>query len=114
MPIRMRDSPEQQLLVRVRQALEPVDPQSCRQIEGTEKNLDRLSAVLDDLPSILDERTLGCEVYSLDTLIESLYRDGCNHTVLLPTKVIVGRAFTVAKFNLYGFLVKVAGGQRRV
>ncbi len=114
MPIRLRDAPEQQLLDRVRQALEPIDPQACRQIEGTEKNLDRLSAVLDDYPSILDERTLGCEVYSLDTLIESLYRDGCNHTVLLPTKVIVGRAFTVAKLNLYGFLVKVAGGHHQL
>lgn len=75
---------------------------SCRRME---ENLRQLAESFSSYPSILDQRSLGHEVHSMDTLIEVLYRDGCDHTILLPTKVIVGRSFVVAKFNFFGFLL---------
>ena len=74
-----------------------------------EADLRRLAEIFSHFPSILDQRSLGSAVHSMDTLIEVMYRDGCEHTILLPTKVIVGRSFVVAKFNFFGFLINLCG-----
>jgi hypothetical protein len=87
------------------EALQTRDSTHLESCHAMEQNLLRMSQVFSSYPSILDQRSLGTEFHSMDTLIEVLYRDGADHTVLLPTKVIVGRSFMVAKFNYFGFLL---------
>ena len=77
----------------------------CRQLE---EDLGRLAGVFDGFPSIAEERTLGGTVYSVDTLIDILYRHGIDHLALLPTRIAVGRSFAVAKTNFFGYLYKIS------
>ncbi len=72
-----------------------------------EENIRHLSDAFYGYPSILDPRGSGEERQSVQTLVETLFHGGIDHTVLLPTKVVVGRSFMIAKFNLFGFLRKL-------
>ncbi len=76
--------------------------QTCLRME---EDLRSLSEVFSRYPSIIGGSDTG---RSLDTLIDALYQDGCDHTVLLPTKVVVGRSFMIAKFNFFGYLLKLS------
>ncbi|TVQ38602.1 MAG: hypothetical protein EA384_08635 [Spirochaetaceae bacterium] len=107
MQAELYEAQEQQLIDQLRHAMLRLGENHYRTCEQMEQDLDRLSTVFSHYPSILDQQVLGGEVHSIDTLIEALYRDGCNHLVLLPTKVVAGRAFMVAKFNFFGYLLKL-------
>ena len=72
-----------------------------------ETNIRLLSEVFYGYPSILDPRGSGEDRQSVRTLVETLFHGGIDHTVLLPTKVVVGRSFMIAKFNLFGYLRKL-------
>ena len=87
------------------EALQKRDSTHLHSCRAMEQNLLRRSEVYSSYPSIMDQRSMGTELHSMETLIEVLYRDGADQTVLLPTKVIVGRSFMVAKFNYFGFLL---------
>ncbi len=88
--------------------LNKIDNDLYQECSVSYDDLVHLSAVFAHFPSMLESRTTSGHEQSLNTLIEKLYRDGCDHTVLLPTKVVVGRAFMVAKFNYLGFLRQLA------
>ena len=90
------------------------EPEVYPAVRRMEDDLHRLGEVLAHYPSILDRRSFGDQVHSVDTLVETLYRDGCNHTVLLPAKVAVGRSAMVAKFHLLGFLILVCDRHQRL
>ena len=105
MHIELYDKREQAVRDPFLEALRRIDSSHLQTCHRMEDNLRQLSEAFSSYPSILDQRSMGSEVHSLDTLIEVLYRDGCDHTILLPTKVIVGRSFVVAKFNYFGFLL---------
>lgn len=107
MNIQLYDQREQALRDKLKAALRTIDPAMYATCRLMESELGNLSRVFCSYPSILDNQHFGDEIHSVDTLIERLFRDGCDHTVLLPTKVMVGRTFTVAKFNFFGFLRKV-------
>ncbi len=100
----LREGAERQILKRVRPVLQSLNTEVSRAGGTMEAALEQLFAAFSHYPSILDQHTLESQVHSLESLIETLYRDACNHTVLLPTKVIVGRAFMAAKLNYLGFL----------
>ncbi|TVR65803.1 MAG: hypothetical protein EA427_17395 [Spirochaetaceae bacterium] len=105
MLIELYDQREQAVRDAVMEELHRIESSQLRTCRHMEENLQQLSEVFSGYPSILDQRSLGNEIHSLETLIEVLYRDGCDHTILLPTKVIVGRSFIVAKFNFFGLLL---------
>ncbi len=107
MHIELYDAREQSVRDSIQNVLSRVDDSLFQTSVKMEDDLRRLSEVFSHFPSILDQRSLGSEVQSMETLIDVLYRDGCDHTILLPTKVIVGRSFMVAKFNFFGFLLNV-------
>jgi len=79
-------------------------------VDSMELNIRRLSEVFYGYPSILDPRGSGEERQSVETLVDTLFHGGIDHTVLLPTKVVVGRSFMIAKFNLFGYLRKLGDG----
>lgn len=105
MHLELYDPREQAVRDAVMETLHRLDSPQLHTCRHMEENLQRLSEVFSGYPSILDQRSLGDEVHSVETLIEVLYRDGTDHTILLPTKVIVGRSFIVAKFNFFGLLL---------
>lgn len=74
------------------------------------EHLQALTQLFNDLPSIRQERSLGAETQSLDTLVDTILQNGPALSIVMPTKVAVGRALLVYRFNLIGYLVKVARG----
>lgn len=87
--------------------LEHVDTKLAGKCLQIEEDLHGLARIFDRYPSIAEERTLGGTVYSVDTLVDILYRDGTDHLALLPTRIAVGRGFAVAKTNFFGYLVRI-------
>ncbi len=107
MEIQLFEAREDQILTSLTASVKLLDTRLYETCRNFEEDLKDLSRIFSHYPSILDQRSFGSEVHSIETLIEILYRDGCNHTVLLPTKIVVGRSFMVAKFNYLGFLLKL-------
>lgn len=104
---RVYEEEEQQLIDEIMGQLEQIDDDEYRVCRELEADISRLSNVFSHFPSILDQRRVGNRRYTLESLIEILYKDGCDHTVLLPTKVVVGRSFNIAKFNFFGYLIQL-------
>ena len=104
------DVGEHDLIDRLMPAVEQAEPHIRELGVQMRQNLRILADVFTRYPPILDERTMRGDVHSAETLIDLLFRDGCDHTVLLPTKVAVGRSLLVARSNMYGFLLKAGNG----
>jgi len=99
---------EEQLLSHIRQAINGgPDAEAAEIFTSMELNIRRLSEVFQGYPSILDPRGSGADRQSTRTLMETLFHGGIDHSVLLPTKVSIGRSFMIAKFNLFGYLRKL-------
>ncbi len=81
-----------------------VKPRYRKIVQQRYQDLQDLFAVYSHFPSIVERHHMSGKNCSIDTLIEVLLADGCNHLVLLPTKVALGRSFMIAKFNFFGFL----------
>lgn len=77
-------------------------------LTSMEENIRHLTQAFLGYPSILSLRESGDDHQSVQTLIETLFGGGIDHTVFLPTKVTVGRSFMIAKFNLFGYLRKLS------
>lgn len=101
---------EDDLLERLLPSIRRLEPQTFERGLQLRHSLRLLSEAFDAYPSIFDEQTIAYDVRSVDTLVEALFRDGCDHTVLLPTKVAVGRGLMIARLNVYGFLFKICAG----
>lgn len=102
------DKSEEELLRRIRPVIRGSgDGEVSSTFAVMEENIRRLSDAFYGYPSILDPRGSGEDLQSVRTLVETLFHGGIDHTVLLPTKVVVGRSFMIAKFNLFGFLRKL-------
>ncbi len=114
MDIQLYEVQEQELISSWMDSIRQIDPHQYERCRGMERDLASLLKVFTHYPSILDQQVLGDEVYSLDSLIGILFRDGCDHTVLLPTKIVVGRSFVVAKFNFIGYLLKISDRHREL
>ena len=113
MPTALADVAESHLLDRLIPAIGQAEPQACELALEMQRSLGLLADAFSRYPSVFNQRSMGEEVHSIDTLIELLFRDGCDRTVLLPTKVAVGRGMLVARFNFYGFLMKVCDSHSR-
>jgi hypothetical protein len=102
---------EEHLLSRIRPRITTAagagDAEVAEIFHSMEINIRRLSEVFYGYPSILDSRGSGEDRQTVRTLVEALFHGGIDHTVLLPTKVVVGRSFMIAKFNLFGYLRKL-------
>ncbi len=106
----LADVTEDDLLEQLLPTIRRMEPQTFEQGLRMQHSLSLLSQAFDAYPSIFDEQTISHDARSVETLVESLFRDGCDHTVLLPTKVAVGRGLMIARLNVYGFLVKICAG----
>lgn len=105
------DEAEEQLLARIRPLiLAAADQEPAAAFASLETNVHRLCEAFSAYPSILDPRGEGETRQSVRTLIETLFDGGIDHTVLLPTKVSVGRSYMIAKFNLFGYLRRLCDG----
>ncbi|HDQ13601.1 MAG TPA: hypothetical protein ENN41_02160 [Sediminispirochaeta sp.] len=99
---------EDQLLARIKLSIENIqDPEVSASFYSMEENIRHLSEAFFGYPSILETRDSGREHQTVQTLVETLFHGGTDHTLLLPTKVTVGRSFMIAKFNLFGYLRKL-------
>jgi hypothetical protein len=98
---------EWSLLDRFMNAVENVDARVHYSCTKMKEDLAALAALFGRFPSILDERSFGRELHSIDTLVDTILNNGPDHAIVLPTKVVVGRALLVCRFNFVGFLVKV-------
>lgn len=104
---RLFDVRERQVRDRVLKRLREHDSTAWEECRSLEAALRDLAGAFARYPSILDQRTLGGDVYSMETLIDVVYRDGVDHIVLLPTRVAVGRSLVVARSNFFAYLLKV-------
>src|SRR6056297_474107 len=99
---------ERLLLSRVRPMIDKLkDREMSVTFKLMEENISHLSEAFIGYPSILDTRDSGEEHQTVQTLVETLFLGGIDHTVLLPTKITVGRSFMIAKFNLFGYVRKL-------
>ena len=108
------DTADRDLIDRLMPAIAAVEAEAHLSAQRMADNLRQLAEVVAHYPSILDRRSLGDQVHSVETLVEMLYRDGCGHTVLLPAKVAVGRGSMVARFHFLGFLLLVCDRHREL
>lgn len=105
------DEAEEQLLARIRPLILAAADQEPAAFTSLETNVHRLCEAFSAYPSILDPRGEGETRQTVRTLIETLFDGGTDHTVLLPTKVSVGRSYMIAKFNLFGYLRRLCEGE---
>lgn len=63
-------------------------------------SLQELANTVSSYPSFHSTRTIGNSTFSMDTLIEMICKmDFADQVMYVPTKVILGRSFVVAKIN---------------
>ncbi len=110
MAIAPADVAEDDLLERLMPSVRRLEPDAYERGLQMRRSLRLLWDAFRAYPSILDEQTIANGTRSVETLVDALFRDGCDHTVLLPTKVAVGRGLMVARLNVYAFLLKICTG----
>lgn len=103
-PIETLDRKEQTLLESFMACRSSIRPEFRNLVDQRYQDVESLSLVYAHYPSILEKQHMSGKDCSIETLLRVLLTDGCNHLVLLPTKVAVGRSFMIAKFNFFGFL----------
>ncbi|MDC7227897.1 MAG: hypothetical protein PQJ61_14115 [Spirochaetales bacterium] len=94
------------LLDEVSFMLKYLDSQHHQKVERLRQNNEQLKNIYNSCDSILDSYKLDDEK-SINSLAKSLIQNGCTFSVLLPSKVSIGRTYTITKFNLYGYLSKL-------
>lgn len=72
------------------------------------EDLGSLAAIVGRATSLTSDLGFASSPRTLDTLAAKLSNQGIEEVVNLPTKVSLGRSFTVSKFHLFGFLIKLA------
>ena len=66
------------------------------------KSIHLLAESISQYPSLLDQQMLGKHSRTLETLVDNLcLHPGLNLLLNIPTKAVLGRAFTVAKMNFF-------------
>ncbi|TVQ24492.1 MAG: hypothetical protein EA383_11225 [Spirochaetaceae bacterium] len=107
MPTSFAEKTDEDLLERLMPSMRRADPQAYENGVRMQRSLRLLSDAFHSYPSVFAEEVSIYGNRSLETLVEALFRDGSRHSVLLPTKVAVGKGLMIARINTYGFLLKI-------
>ncbi len=78
-----------------------------QQIINLMQNSESLNEIYKCCDSIIVEHSLNNEKQNIETHIKNLFENGSTVSVLLPTKVTIGRCCATTEFNLYSFLCKL-------
>ncbi len=104
-------STETELLDRLLRSTRRSDPRRYAHAVQLSGCLRKIGDAFTSYPSIFEDQETETPDRSIETLITALLHDGCRHTILLPTKIAVGKALMIARFNTYGFLLKTCNGR---
>ena len=75
-------------------------PDEADYIEKRTESLHTLASSVSTYPSFFDTRRIGNSTFSMDTLIGMICSmDFSDQVMYLPTKVIIGRSYVIAKIN---------------
>ncbi len=107
MPASFTGKTDEDLFELLMPAIRRVEPHAYENGVRMQHSLRLLSDAFHSYPSVFAEEVSIYGSRSLETLVEALFRDGSRHSVLLPTKVAVGKGLVIARINTYGFLLKI-------
>ncbi len=103
------DNDEYTVVHSILKNLESYAPNVAESIMTQITSLEQIATALSHYPSLRSSTVLAGEKRSEKTLIENL----CNHTpdtrlLALPTKVVIGKSFLIAKFQTFSAMTKIA------
>ena len=100
---------EQELVNSVFVRLKAVSPETLVVLEDRLADLEKLTANIAHFPSLKQTQEHGSSVRDMHTLVESLLiRRNGDRMLHLPSKAILGRGFSVAKFHTFSAMEKIA------
>ncbi len=111
---RVYTAPESRVIEACRTALRRTDPEAFSLFSNMEANLTSLSSAFAGYPSILGASDSSKTISDIDMLVDAVVHDSGDLTVLLPTKVAVGRSFITAKVHCFGYLRQICEKNRRL
>lgn len=100
---------EQDLVNSVFERLRTVSPETLAVLADRLADLEKLTLNIAHFPSLKQTQEQGSAVRSMNTLVEALLirREG-DRTLHLPSKAILGKGFSVAKFHTFAAMEKIA------
>lgn len=103
------DKDEHAVIDKILQSLQAYAPGVLGNIADCITTLEQLAMAVSRYPSIRQSTVLAGEHRSEDTLIETLCNSPPDSRLLtLPTKVVLGKSFLIAKFQTFSALSKIA------
>lgn len=103
------DKDEHAVIDRILKSLQAYAPGVLSNIANCITNLEQVAVAVSHYPSIRRSTVLAGTHRSADTLIETLCSSAPSSRLLtLPTKVILGKSFLIAKFQTFSALTKIA------
>lgn len=108
MPSNFCESDTPMLLDEVSFIIKQLNNDEYQQIVNLERNSQALKDIYCRCESLFCVRTFDNELQTVETLVEHLFLYGSSLEVFLPTRVSIGRSCSIANFNLYGYLCKLA------
>ncbi|MGP1430946.1 hypothetical protein [Treponema sp.] len=103
------DKDEHAVIDKILQSLQAYAPGVLGNIADCITTLEQLAMAVSRYPSIQQSTVLAGEQRSEETLIETLCSSAPDSRLLtLPTKVILGKSFLIAKFQTFTALTKIA------
>ena len=93
-------SEENELIQTILGIIRKKKPEEADYISQRLRSLQDLANTVSSYPSFQNTRKIGNSVFSMDTLIDMICRmDFADQVMYVPTKVIIGRSYVVAKIN---------------
>ncbi|MGP1454290.1 MAG: hypothetical protein ACTTJ7_00790 [Treponema sp.] len=103
------DKEEYEIVDRMLQNLQLYAPDVLSHIASSITNLEQIAIAISQYPSIQRSTVLVGERRSAKTLVHMLCNNDSDSRLLtLPTKVVLGKGFLVAKFQAFSALTKIA------
>ncbi|WP_428770954.1 hypothetical protein V1L52_03675 [Treponema sp. HNW] len=102
-------SAEQDLVNSVFERLRTVSPETLVVLADRLADLEKLTVNIAHFPSLRQSQDHGTEVRNMHTLVDALLvrREG-DRSLHLPSKAVLGRGFSVAKFHTFSAMEKIA------
>ena len=91
---------ENELIQTILEIISKKKPEEAEYIKNRLYSLQEIANTVSSYPSFQSTRKIGNSVFSIDTLIEMICKmDFSDQVMYVPTKVILGRSYVVAKIN---------------
>ncbi|MGP1602015.1 hypothetical protein [Treponema sp.] len=100
---------EQELVNSVFERLRTISPETLVVLADRLADLEKLTVNIAHFPSLKQSQEQGSEIRNVHTLVDALLirREG-DRSLHLPSKAVLGRGFSVAKFHTFAAMEKIA------